>query len=286
MATTWTILKMIEWLTGYLKDKAVQSPRLDAEHLMAHALRLSRMDLYLQFERVLTKDELSKLKPLIERRAKREPLQYIIRNQPFRHVDLEVDRNVLIPRPETEIVVDEVLKLISADSDMKVLEIGVGSGAICASLAHERKNISITGIEISAGAIAVARKNVGAFSDRVELLQGNLFEPVMGRRFDLIVSNPPYCASADWLTLESEVKDYEPKEALLAGEDGLDFYRRILNDAPNHLTNGGWIILEIGDGQKNAIIAILEKTGGYADVKVAKDLNNKDRVLCAINQTA
>lgn len=272
---------MIEWMGGYLEKKGVANPRIDAEHLLAHTLGLSRMDIYLQFERILSQEELARLKPLIERRARREPLQYIIGTQPFRHVDIKVDRRVLIPRPETEIVVEEVLNHIPEEAELRVLELGVGSGAISAALADERKRISVTGTEINPDALKIAEENTQPFRDRISLLLGDLFEPVRGVKFDIIVSNPPYISSKDWPNLEPEVRGYEPKEALVAGEDGLDFYRRILNDAANHLTPSGWLILELGDGQRDAVAALIEETGKFNNIIVHKDLGQKDRVISA-----
>lgn len=281
MTQTWTILKMIEWLSGYLNGKGVPESRLNAEHLLSHTLGISRMDLYLQFERILNPEELASLKPLIERRAAREPLQYIIGNQPFRNVDIKVNRTVLIPRPETEIVVEEVLDHIPADANYEVLELGVGSGAISAALASERKKISITGTEISGDAIEIALENLVPFKDRINVLLGDLFEPVNDKKFDIIVSNPPYCRLDEWPRLQPEVKDFEPKEALVAGEDGLDFYRRILNDATKYLTSGGWLILEVGDRQMDKVVSLAEKAFEHKNIMIRKDLNQRDRVLSA-----
>lgn len=278
----WTILKTIEWLTEYLQGKDVPESRLNAEHLIAHSLKISRMDLYLQFDRPLTKNELAELKPLIERRAKREPLQYILGTQPFRQVNIKVRPGVLIPRPETEIVVGEVLKMIPDKSTIEILELGVGSGAIVAAIASERENVQITATEISPDAIAVARENTAPYNERITLLQGDLFEPVSDRRFDLIVSNPPYMRDEEWSTLEPEVRDYEPLTALKAGKDGLDFYRRIINDSERHLNPGGFLIMELGDGQGEAVRKLIDETPHFNNAVITKDLTDKDRVIRAL----
>ena len=278
----WTILKTIEWLTNYLQGKDVPEARLNAEHLIAHSLKIGRMDLYLQFDRPLTKNELAELKPLIERRAKREPLQYILETQPFRKVDIKVRPGVLIPRPETEIVVEEIIQLIPADIPKSILELGVGSGAIVAAIAGERDNVQITATEISPEALAIAKENTAPYNERITLLLGDLFEPIGDQSFDLIVSNPPYMRDDEWSTLQPEVRDHEPLTALKAGKDGLDFYRRIINDSGKHLNPGGFLIMEMGDGQSESIQKIINESPHLKDVVITKDLTGKDRVIRAL----
>lgn len=276
----WTILKTIEWLTSYLSDKGVREARQSAEHLIAHTLHLSRMDLYLKFERVLTEGELASLKPLIKRRAAREPLQYIIGTQPFRNVEIITEPGALIPRPETEIVVDSALKQIPAGNPVKVLDLCTGSGAIACAIANERPLAEIIATDISPIALKIAEKNIGNYKDRIMLRCGDLFEPVSGEKFNVIVSNPPYISNAEWEGLEPEVRDYEPKEALIAGEDGLDFYRKILNSVALFLESGGYLIMELGDGRSKDIAGLADKCG-FRDVAVRRDLNEKERVLVA-----
>lgn len=281
MNENWTTLKLITWLTSYLEDKGVSKARLNAEHLIAHGLNLSRMDIYLQFERLLSPDDLAKLKPLAKRRANREPLQHILGTQPFRNVEIKVNSNVLIPRPETEILVGELLKTIPMDSTATILELGVGSGAISAAIADERASVTITGVEICPKALETAKENIEPYKNRVNLLLGNLFGPVKDKKFDIIVSNPPYATEVEWLTLEPEVNKFEPRGAVVAGQDGLDFYRKILNSAPSHLNDAGMIFFEFGDGQAKAIVSIAEKCPGLSEIVVSKDLNNKDRIFTA-----
>lgn len=277
----WTILKMIEWVSGYLQEKGVPNFRIDAEHLIAHALSVKRLDLYLKFDRVLTQTELDAIRPLVARRAKREPLQHILGTQAFRNVDVRVTADVLIPRPETEILVGECLKAVPTESEFEILELGVGSGAVLLALANERPNIRLTGIDVSEKAIAIANANTDAYRDRITILHGDLFSPLAEKKFDIIISNPPYIPEAVWETLQPEVRDFEPREALVGGKDGLDFYRRILKDAPMYLKEGGRVFLEFGDGQGAEIKKIAEEAGTFTDIWIVKDLANVERVFCA-----
>lgn len=276
---TWTILKLVEWLTEYFAKKGIENPRLDAEYIIAHSLNIKRLDLYLQFDRPLSQKELDKTKTLITRRGNREPLQHILGHQPFRNVDIKVSRDVLIPRPETEILVGEILKIIPKDRETNILEIGLGSGAISAAILNETEKTHITAVDISSRAINLAKENLRTFKDRINIFEGNLFEPVEGRSFDIIVSNPPYCKTGEWESLQPEVRNFEPKEALLAGEDGLDFLREILNSAPKHLNKSGRLFMEFGDGQETALLKIANDSGNYSPVEIIYDLNNKPRII-------
>jgi release factor glutamine methyltransferase len=175
--------------------------------------------------------------------------------------------------------VGEALAKIPEDSNFSVLEIGVGSGAILAALADERKSIQLTGTEISEEALEIANKNIQAYKDRLSLHLGDLFEPIDGQKFDMIVSNPPYISSSEFADLEPEVRLHDPKIALIAGEDGLDFYRRILNDVGNYLKDGGWLILELGDGQAESVVEIAREKGEFKDIAISKDLAGKERVF-------
>lgn len=278
---TWTILKTIQWLTVYLEEKGIKEARLSAEHLLAHVLGLRRLDLYLQFERALNEDELSELKVLIKRRATREPLQYILGTQPFRNLEIKVNSSVLIPRPETELVVQKALEKIPIDADFDILELGIGSGAISAAIADERQHVRITATEISDGAIKTAIENTSMFKERIKILKGNLFEPVVGKIFDIIVSNPPYVSLSVWEGLSPEVRDFEPKEALVGGKDGLDFYRRIIKDSTGFLKPGGWLVLELGDTQKDSVVGIARENGSYRPIETHKDYNGTERIFLA-----
>jgi release factor glutamine methyltransferase len=284
---SWTVLRLILWSADYLKEKGVDSGRLDAEHLLAHVVGVGRLQLYLDFERPLTASELDGFRPLLKRRAAREPLQYIIGRQPFRELDLEVEPGVLIPRPETEVLVGEVLAWLAArerTSDVSALDIGAGTGAICLSLAHEGPLTHVIAIEIEEAALEVARRNRDSakLSSSVELRRGSLFEPLHdGEVFDVIVSNPPYVPEVDAASLEPEVRDWEPRDALFAGEDGLDVLRRIATGARPHLKAGGLLALEVGAGQPAAVAAMLADTGEYEEIRVLRDYAGKERFVFA-----
>ena len=226
----WTVLRLILWSADYLGQKGVRRGRLDAEHLLAHVVGVGRLQLYLDYDRRLTADELDGFRPLLRRRANREPLQYIIGRQPFRELDLEVSPAVLIPRPETELLVGEILDWAAGSerSEMTALDVGTGSGAIALSLAFEGSFASVLGTDVDEGALEVARRNRDSadLGDKVELRLGPLFDPLHpGESFDVIVSNPPYVAESQAMTLDPEVVEWEPKRAFFGGPDGLDVVR-------------------------------------------------------------
>lgn len=282
----WTVLRLILWSADYLRGKGVESGRLDAEHLLAHVLGLGRLQLYLEFERPLTSSELDTFRPLLRRRAGREPLQYILGHQPFRELDLAVEPGVLIPRPETELLVGEVLAWAGSEGleAPVMLDIGTGSGAIALSLAHEGYNTHIVAVELSDAALEVARRNrdSAGLTDKVDLRRGSLFEPLgENERFDVIASNPPYVAEVDEAGLEPEVRDWEPKEALFAGTDGLDVVRRIVEGARAHLKDRGLLALEVGAGQTAEVAELLRAAGGYEDVRVVRDYSGRSRFVLA-----
>ena len=224
---SWTVLRLILWSADYLAQKGVRRGRLDAEHLLAHVVGVGRLQLYLDYDRRLSADELDGFRPLLRRRARREPLQYIIGRQPFRELDLEVSPAVLIPRPETELLVGEVLDWTAGNerAEMTALDVGTGSGAIALSLAFEGSFASVLATDVDEGALDVARRNRDSadLGDQVELRLGPLFDPLHpGERFDVIVSNPPYVAESEAPTLDPEVVEWEPKRAFFGGPDGLD----------------------------------------------------------------
>jgi release factor glutamine methyltransferase len=282
----WTILRLILWSADYLRGKGVDSGRLDAEHLLAHVVGVDRLQLYLQFERPLTSEELDAFRPLLRRRAGREPLQYILGHQPFRELDLEVEPGVLIPRPETEVLVGEVLSWLhgSGREAPTALEVGAGSGAICLSLAHEGYFTHIIATDISDVALAVARRNrdAAALAEVVELRRGSLFEPLKEEeRFDVIVSNPPYVSAVDEASLEPEVRDWEPPEALFGGTDGLDVVRRIIDGSTSRLKDGGLLALEVGVDQTEEVAEQVRSTGCFDLVRVLRDYSGRKRFVLA-----
>lgn len=280
----WTPLELVRWTTGYLGDRGIPEARLDAELLLADSLGVKRLDLYLQHDRPLAAEELAEFKARLLRRARREPLQYIAGTAAFRNLNLRVDRRVLIPRPETEVLVEEVLRWCRGRSGLSALDVGTGSGAIAICLATEGDAFShVVGTDLSADALEVARMNAEAAApDRgVELRQGAVYAPVAGERFDVIVSNPPYVAEAERDDLQPEVVRWEPELALFSGADGLTVIRELVDGAPLHLRPGGLLAMEIGAGQGDAVRQLVLASGAFGRVEVRPDLSGRDRIVLA-----
>lgn len=287
---SWTVLDVILSSAEYLEGKGVGRGRLDAEHLLAHVLGVNRLQLYLDHDRPLT-GELDDLRPLLRRRAQREPLQYILGRQPFRTLDLLVDRTVLIPRPETELLVDEVLAWAGSRGDerLSALDIGTGSGAIALSLAVEGSFDHVVATDVSAEALAVATRNRSelGLDDRVEFRRGEYFEPMaLGEEFDVVVSNPPYVAEVEAPDLEPEVREWEPAGALFGGLDGLNAVREIVAGAGTHLRGSGLLALEVGAGQAETVAGLLGRSGDYDDVEIRRDLAGRNRFVLARRASA
>ncbi|HUF76887.1 MAG TPA: peptide chain release factor N(5)-glutamine methyltransferase [Longimicrobiales bacterium] len=288
---SWTVLRLILWSAEYLSGKGVERGRLDGEHILAHALGLKRLDLYLQYDRPLTPEELDSFRPLLKRRASREPLQYILGSQPFRELVLAVDRRVLIPRPETEVLVGEVLDWArkNGSASLDALDIGTGSGAIALSLALEGPFGRVVATDVMPEALEVAIRNraAAALEDRVEFRLGGDYTALRpDERFDVIVSNPPYVPELDRGALEPEVVAWEPGTALFAGPDGLEVVRRLVAGAPAALKDGGLFALEVGDGQAGAVEGLLQGAGGWEGVTVRADLTGRERIVLATRASA
>ncbi|MBU1767986.1 MAG: peptide chain release factor N(5)-glutamine methyltransferase, partial [Candidatus Omnitrophica bacterium] len=249
--------------------------------LLAHTLGVKRIELYVQHERILSEKELAKYKALILRRSKHEPIAYIVGNQPFMSLELEVTPDVLIPRPETEKLVEIALEEAkNLKGTVKIADIGTGSGAIAVTLAKYIPNCEVTAIEISEKALEIARKNAEKFgvANKITFLKGNFLAPLANRKFDMIVSNPPYIASAQIKTLMPDVRDFEPTGALDGGEDGLKYIKQLLEQAPALLSDKGYLIIEIGEDQKAKTLAAAQN---FSNPKVLKDQFEKDRVFIA-----
>lgn len=274
---TWTVLKVLSWTKEYLAGKGVENARLEAEWLLCAALGLDRVGLYVNFDRPLTPAELTAYREMVARRAQREPLQYILGNQEFMGLEFEVSPGALIPRHDTEVLVEAALQRAAPTS--RILDIGVGSGCIAVALAKALPQVEVVGVEKSPEALALAERNAGKHGVRVTLFEGSLFEPFPGQKFDLIVSNPPYIPTADMETLQPEVRDFEPHQALDGGPDGLAFYRLIIPAAPDYLTPGGWLLFEVGIAEASAVQALFEATGRFAELFTAKDTNGIERVV-------
>jgi release factor glutamine methyltransferase len=252
--------------SGYLDGRGVENPRLDAEFLLGKALGLARLDLYLQHDRPLNESELAACRELLERRGRREPLAYLLGEWGFRRLVLTVDERVLVPRPETEIVVERALALLEGSEAPRVLDLGTGSGAIALSIAEEHPGARVTGVDSSAEALEVARANATRLELAVELRSGGFEAAEEG--WDLVVSNPPYVAADELDGLDPEVRS-EPREALV----GEGLHGEIARRAQTT-----WLVLEVGDGQAQDVAAELEAIG-YRDVTITPDLAGTDRVV-------
>jgi release factor glutamine methyltransferase len=273
----WDVLKILNWTKGYLAEKGVENPRLEAEWMLCEALSLDRMGLYLNFDKPLSDAELSACRAMIARRAKREPLQYILGTQEFMGFEFVVTPAVLIPRHDTEVLVTEAIR--RCHGACSILDIGSGSGCVAVALARQLPEAEVSSVDISADALAVARDNAARNEAAVHFFQGSLLEPFAGRCFDMIVSNPPYIPQAELDTLQPEVRGYEPMGALDGGVDGLDFYRAIVAQAPGHLTPGGWLLFEVGAGQAPDVLALLQGAGFSQECFTEQDPAGIERVV-------
>jgi len=260
--------------TEHLAAKGSDTPRLDAERLLAKAIGVERIELYTAFDRPLTQPELAAARELVARRARREPLQYVLGEWGFRHLTLTVDRRALIPRPETEILVERALALVVALERPRVLDVGTGSGAIALAIADEHPGALVTGLDSSAEALALAAENVVRTGLAVELAGHDLFEGLPAGPWDLIVSNPPYVDAADLPGLQPEVRDWEPHGALTS--DGA--VEAVARGAVAVLAPGGALALEVGARQTGAAAALLEELG-FTEIRVTEDLAGHDRVV-------
>ncbi len=283
----WTIIKILPWTESYFKDHLVDSPRLTAEILLSFSLGIRRLDLYLQHDRPLEKKELSRFKALIRRRVAHEPVAYIIGEKGFYESDFQVQPGVLIPRPDTEVLVETAIDLLGPCEGRpmakNVLELGVGSGAIVISLAKACPGHNYFGCDLSMVALETAIENAGKLSATpIRFFQGSWFDAVgPGKSFDLILSNPPYIPTRDIEALASEIKGHEPRLALDGGVDGLDSIRAILDCARGRLVPGGRILIEMGFDQKDAVASIGKAYPEYESIDFIKDLAGHTRLVNA-----
>lgn len=278
----WTVLTLVRWSAEWLAGKGVPEARLSAEHLLAYVLEMDRLGLYLAFDRPLEQSELDGYRPLLRRRALHEPLQYIVGRAAFRNLDLRVDRRGLIPRPETEELVDLVLTWARARPAAvpELLDVGTGTGAIAVAARSEGAFGRVVATDVSREALSLAAENATEHGAEVEFRQGSLYEPLgADERFDVIVSNPPYISAEDMKELESQVRDWEPHGALHGGTDGLDLIEAIVDGAPNHLRPGGLLVVEIGHQQGSRVAALASETKGLGEPSIRPDLAGRDRFL-------
>jgi release factor glutamine methyltransferase len=262
---------------GYLSEHGSPTPRLDAELLIGHALGLPRIELYTNFDRPLDESELAACRALLERRGRREPVAYILGRWGFHGLDLAVDGRVLVPRPETEVLVERGLALLDGLDAPRVADVGTGSGAIALAIKSARPDATVTATDVSADALAVAGANAAALGLEVELVETDLLAGVEGR-FALIASNPPYIGEAEMAGLEPEVAEYEPRLATVAGPAGTEVLERIVAAAPAALAPGGWLLLECGAGQADGVRALLVAAGA-TETFAEPDLAGIERVV-------
>jgi release factor glutamine methyltransferase len=284
--TVWTILALIRWADERFKKEGLATPRLDAEVLLAETLGMERVGLYTHFDQPLKPDELARFKKLILRRLRREPIAYILGKREFWSLPFKVTPDVLIPRPETEILVSETLKTqVHLDGKaLRILEIGTGSGAISIALAKGLPIARVVATDLSAKALSVAEENAlqNEVREQIHFLQGDLFQPLQkGERFDLVITNPPYIPREQFPSLMPEVRDFEPRIALDGGMDGLDFFQRALPLVEKFLNPGGWFLAEMGAGQDQEILKIVEKIPDLDSFDFVKDLAGIKRVFKA-----
>ncbi|NLP35588.1 MAG: peptide chain release factor N(5)-glutamine methyltransferase [Clostridiales bacterium] len=269
-----TYREILTTARNYLKQHAIADADVDAWYLLAHVFGISRAEFYLHTEDEVSGTQAKAYMELIRQRAKHIPLQLITGKQEFMGLEFEVSSDVLIPRQDTEVLVEEALKVCNQKS---VLDMCTGSGCIIISLAKLSNLTKAVGVDISEKALKVARKNAAKHKQNVEFIQSNLFDNIKGE-YDVVVSNPPYIPTEDIKNLMPEVRDHEPIMALDGDQDGLSFYRRIALQVKNHLNPNGYIMMEIGYNQGKEVVDILQKAGFY-DVKIIKDLSGMDRVV-------
>jgi len=286
----WTIQKLLNWVTQYLTDKGIDSPRLSAELLLSHVVGLKRIELYTQFDRSVRSEQLDHLRDLVKRAGQNEPIAYLVGRTEFYSLEINVTPGCMIPRPETELLVERAIEFLRTrrTGTQFVCDLCTGSGCIAVTIAKNFSDARIIATDICDAALAVAAENIQKhqLSERITLLCGDLFDPIISdldaSEFDLIISNPPYVSTAEYERLDKNVKDYEPKKALFAGVDGLDIYCHIIEKAGRFLKPNGALMLEIGYAQGPAVKELLEKNGDFHEIKIEKDFHDNDRIVSAL----
>jgi release factor glutamine methyltransferase len=292
---SWTILATLRWTADYFRAKGIPEPRASAEILLAHTLGVSRLDLYLRYDQPLNPEELARFKALMVRRREGEPVAYLTGHREFWSLDIRVTPAVLIPRPETETLVATALEaakehypktqnLTPKTPPLWGAEVGVGSGAVVIALAKELPLMAWVGLDTSGAALAVARDNARRHGvvQRVHFLQADLLNVLKpNAALALLVANLPYVPRAEWERLPREIKAFEPPEALLGGEDGLDLIRPLIRQAQHYTKEGGWVLLEVGDRQAPQVADLFEITGAYDRIETIKDFSGMERVVRA-----
>jgi release factor glutamine methyltransferase len=287
---SWIIKDLLKVTADYLKEKEIDSPRLTAEILLSHQLNTDRVNLYLNFDQPLTEKEISGYRSLIKRRLRHEPIQYITGSQEFWSLDFMVDPQVIIPRPESELLVEQAINRVGANfapqnQSPKILDLGTGSGALAISVAKEVPQARFWATDLSAAALSLARSNAEkhGVSERIQFMRGDLWDPIINLdiTFDIIISNPPYITSEEYNDLAPEVRDYEPRLALDGHEGGMYFIEKIIRGGLDYLSPGGWLIIEMSPDQTEKALVLVEQINGYGEKTRIKDYSHIYRVIMA-----
>ena len=280
MPKVWRIVDLIQWSESYFREKSHQNPRLEIEWMLRSLLNCERLDLYMRFDEPLSGSQLSTLRGWVKRRSKNEPLQYITESCEFFGREFFVDTRVLIPRPETERLIDEAIKSIKHVRSPNILDIGTGSGCIAITLAKEIKNSNVIGIDKSIGSLQVSKKNSTELNvENVTFFEMDILNQYPKEKFDLVISNPPYVPKSEMSGLMNDVKDFEPEIALTDFDDGLTFYKRISKIIPHILKDDSSCILELGIGNHPENVLSIFKQLGYSNLETINDYNGDKRVL-------
>jgi release factor glutamine methyltransferase len=287
---SWTIKELLKVTTEYLEKKGIESPRLSAEILLAHQLQIDRVKLYLRFDQPLHEREVAGYRLLVKRRLSREPIQYITGVQEFWSMDFTVGPHVMVPRPETELLVEHALALCrgegsTGDPCTRVLDLGTGCGAIAVAIARELEGVAVWASDVSQEALDMARRNAKkhGVEEKIEFVLSDLWQGFSNPQltFDLIVSNPPYIRPEVMDSLPPEVREYEPRHALDGGDEGMYYIREIIQEAPRRLNPGGWILLEMDPDQTKEALGLVEANNSYGQKARIKDYSHNHRVVMA-----
>lgn len=281
LSTEWTIREVLNWTRGYFEAAGIVQPRLEAEILLAHALDVERLNLYISPDQPLTVDERTRYRTVVKRRRDGTPLQHLVGEGQFFGLRFRVSRDALIPRPETEELLDHILKVVPRDRDIECLDLGTGTGVIAVCLARYFPRAAVTAVDISESALELARGNaaLNGVEDRITFIESDWFERVTGT-YDLIASNPPYVDEEELEELPAEVREHEPRVALDGGPGGLQEIAKLVDALPAHMNSDGLLFLEIGHGQDVAVTEMLED-GSFVDVRMESDLAGNKRYAVA-----
>ena len=280
----WRLINIINWGETYFREKYFDNPRTEIELLLQHLIGCKKIDLYLQFEKIVKPKELITLRSWVKRRINREPIQYITRSSEFYGRKFIVDQNVLIPRPETEILIDVSVEILSKKNSPTIIDIGTGSGCIGITLALEIPSSNIIAIDISDSALSIAKKNADMYSIRnIEFLKLDILNQDIIHIADMLISNPPYISKEEIPDLMEDVKDFEPMIALTDKSDGLDFYRKFSDIMPHVIKKNGTAILEVGRGSHSDRVKEIFCKSGYNNIDIVEDLNKDKRVFIISN---